>query len=120
MIEEQNIEEYKKKLEWYEKKYGPYIEKRGLHNWRNLFRKPNLLEWTILFMLVMSLFIAWAYQQDTHLCRDTLSDLSMIACNICSAQVNVSGSQVDNPLANHLDSNYSFLKRPSNDNLTPG
>lgn len=51
------------------------IEKRGLHNWKNLFRKPTLYEWVILFMLIMALFIAWAYQNDTSLCREVLNNL---------------------------------------------
>lgn len=62
-------EEFEKRLKWYSSKYGPYIEKKGLHNWKNLFRKPTLYEWIILFMLFMMLFVAWAYQRDIALCR---------------------------------------------------
>ena len=60
-------------IEWYKARYGMHIEKRGLHNWRNLFRKPNLYEWLILFMILMSLFISWAYQRDISLCREVIS-----------------------------------------------
>lgn len=63
-------EEITKRLSWYEKRYGPYIEKRGLHNWKNLFRKPLLLEWIILIMLILTLFMAWAYGHDTQVCRE--------------------------------------------------
>lgn len=65
-------EEKIKRLRWYEKKYGAYIEKRGFHNWKNLFRKPTMYEWTILFMIIMALFIAWAYQRDIAVCRETI------------------------------------------------
>jgi hypothetical protein len=77
--------ELKKRLDWYEKKYGPYIEKRGLKdNWKNLFRKPTLLEWTILFMLIMGLFSAWAYQRDIKACQIFYKEN---ACNICSGVI---------------------------------
>lgn len=71
-------EELEKRLDWYNKKYGSYIEKRGLHNWKNLFRKPTLQEWTILFMLIMALFISWAYQRDIELCRQALENIDEI------------------------------------------
>ena len=57
-------EQLEAKVKWYEKKYGPVIQKRGLNNWKNLFRKPNLYEWLILAMLLMALFMAWAYTHD--------------------------------------------------------
>lgn len=79
-------EELEKRIQWYEKRYGPYIEKRGFHNWKNLFRWPNTYEWTILAMLLMSLFIAFAYQSDVKSCQDTLRNLPVVACSICAEQ----------------------------------
>ena len=64
-----NEEELIKQLKWYENRYGPYIPKAGLRNWKNLFRKPTLQEWTILFMLLMGLFMAWAYYHDIEACK---------------------------------------------------
>ncbi|MFW6130035.1 MAG: hypothetical protein ACOC56_02550 [Atribacterota bacterium] len=64
------------------------IEKRGLHNWKNLFRKPNFYEWVILFMLIMVLFMTWAYQRDTKVCREFLRDFEDKACLICNQQTN--------------------------------
>ena len=84
--------EMQKRLVWYEKKYGPYIERRGIHNWNHLFRRPTLLEWTILAMLVMSLFIAWAYQADTKMCRETIENLPDIACSYCQSMTHTSES----------------------------
>ncbi len=49
------------------------FEKRGLHNWRNLFRKPTLQDWLIFFMLVMILFLAWAYQRDITVCKSSIN-----------------------------------------------
>jgi len=63
-------EELKARLKWYDKKYGPYIRNRGLRNWKNLFRKPSPTDWLILFMMVMALFIAWAYNHDIAMCRE--------------------------------------------------
>lgn len=60
-------EELEKRLCWYEKKFGPYIEKRGLHNWKNLFRKPTILEWTIFFLLILALLLGWTYQHDVSI-----------------------------------------------------
>jgi len=36
-----------------------------LHNWKNLFRKPTLYECIILVMLILALFMWWAYSIDT-------------------------------------------------------
>lgn len=58
-------EELEKRLKWYEKKFGPYIEKRGLHNWKNLFRWPTMYEWVIFGMIILSLFMYWAWNHDT-------------------------------------------------------
>jgi len=62
--------ELKERLNWYENKYGPYIKSKGIHNWKNLFKKPTYNDWVILFMLVMALFIAWSYQHDVSICRE--------------------------------------------------
>lgn len=68
--------ELKKRLVWYEKKYGPYINKRGPQNWKNLFRKPTLQEVIILVLLAMAIFMALAYQQD-------IQNIKQNACEIC-------------------------------------
>jgi hypothetical protein len=67
-------QELEKRVSWYEKKYGPYIGDRGLKNWKNLFRRPNIYELTILFMLLMSFFIAWAYIHDVSMCREFIKE----------------------------------------------
>ena len=67
-------EELIKRLNWFERKYGPYIERRGIHNWRNLFRKPTVNEWTILFMLILSFFLTLAYQRDVALCQEIIKN----------------------------------------------
>ena len=86
-------DEMSKRLDWYSNKYGPYIERRGLNNWKNLFKKPTMLEWVILFMLLMALFIAWAYNHDVQECRKVLENKNGYACQICS-------SGVDNTIPN--------------------
>jgi hypothetical protein len=83
------VNELETRVKWYEKKYGSYIEKRGLHNWKNLFRKPNNYEWTILFMILMALFIGWAYQIDTQQCRETLNKIEGICIEYCSSEFSI-------------------------------
>jgi hypothetical protein len=88
-------EELEKRIRWYEKRYGPYLEKRGLHNWKNLFGKPtnNLfgkptnLEWTILVMLLLGLFMGWAYSHDVEECKRVIKNLPEIACQVCSSTI---------------------------------
>ena len=83
-IENQNeTAELTKKLKWYEQKYGHYYETKGLKNWKNLFRKPTLMEWTLLVMLILVLFGAWAYNEDTKKCRKTLENLPLEVCEAC-------------------------------------
>src|SRR3990167_729778 len=73
MNEGLSLEEAEKRLQWYDKKYGPYIDKKGLHNFKNLFRRPTMYEWVILFMLLLTLFLSWAYAEDTKVCREFVS-----------------------------------------------
>jgi len=80
-------EELEGRLKWYNKKYGPYIGNRGVQNWKNLFRKPSLTDWTILFMLIMALFIAWAYQHDIAMCREYINN-QMYQCPIYNQTYN--------------------------------
>lgn len=91
-------EELERRLKWYESKYGAYVYKKGFHNWKNLFRKPNIYDWTILFMLLMGLFIGWAYNHDIGACREFLSTIDDKACEICNTQI----EQATNPFLNNL------------------
>jgi hypothetical protein len=100
MIED--ITEANKRLEWYEKKYGPYIETRGLHNWKNLFKWPNGYEWTILVMIALSIFLGYAYQHDTAICRDTLNNLPGVLENF--------SNNIQNRSAPNYDYNFSFVQ----------
>lgn len=46
------------------------IESRGLHNWKNLFRKPTLQEYIILFLLLMFCVMGYFYSLETKICRE--------------------------------------------------
>jgi len=83
-----NEDELIKRIKWYEKKYGPYITKRGFKNWRNLFRMPNMYEWTILLMIILSIFMAWAYTNDIAQCKETLNNLDVVCVSYCGSQTN--------------------------------
>jgi hypothetical protein len=67
-------EELIKRVTWYDKKFGPYIEKRGLKNVKNLFRKPTGQEVISFFLMLMLLVMAWAYNYDTESCRKTIAE----------------------------------------------
>ena len=70
---------------------------RGPHNWKQLFRKPNILEWTIFAMLVLSLFMVYAYQRDMAECRNFLNNVETNACAICQ-QFTEQAMNQNNPL----------------------
>ena len=93
------------RLKWYEDKYGSSIgNKRGLHNWKNLFKKPTLQDWIILFMLVMMLFVAWSYSHDISACREYIAEQEkyFIPTNL---------GEVNSPLAN-----LTFTIKEDNEN----
>jgi len=77
--------ELTKRLVWYENKYGPYIEKKGLHNWKNLFKKPTFMEMVVLFLLIGYIVIAFIYVQETKMCKESLNNIQENACIICSS-----------------------------------
>jgi len=86
-MEELSKEELEKRLKWYSKKYGSYVEKKGFHNWKNLFRRPNNYEWTILFMLfIVVIVIPATYNRDFSKCREFAQNLDSMACELCTAQ----------------------------------
>lgn len=80
MVELHNLPRYEllKRTHWYEKRYGPYIEKKGIKNWKNLFRKPTFSEWIILAMLIGLGFVAWAYQRDIAACHEVINQTQFV------------------------------------------
>ena len=62
-------------LKWYKNKYGPRIEKRGVHNWKNLFRKPTLNEWIVLFCVLFALTLTFFYNVDIKNCYGLVEDI---------------------------------------------
>lgn len=91
-----NEEEYKKRLDWYEKKYGPYFEKRGIHNTKNLLRMPNSYEWLILIIVGFTLFMSYAYNIETKVCRETLNNIEAISCEVCKVKNQISETNAIN------------------------
>jgi hypothetical protein len=83
-MDTEEIGKLQKKVEWFEKKYGPYIESRGLHNYKNLFKKPTSTDWIILFMIAGLLFVSWAYLEDTKVCREYVASFQVMWSNISS------------------------------------
>ena len=89
-------EEMQKRLDWYEKRFGPYIGEKGLKSGlKNLWRKPNRYEWIILIMLLLSLFASWAYYHDTEACREYISTQQQQFEEFYNNSVDNSSSQND-------------------------
>lgn len=63
--------------------------KLGMRNWKNLFKKPTLEDYITLFIIVMVIISAYAYQIDISNLRNYYE-----SSNYCSNQVSLSG--VDN------------------------
>ena len=55
--------------------------KRGLHNWKKLFRKPRLDDWLTLFIIIMVLFAWQAYKHDIATCRDFIKNQTNVQFN---------------------------------------
>lgn len=94
------------RVQWYEKKYGNYFSSRGLDNFKNLFRKPNSYEWTILFMMLMIFIGAWAYYTETDLARQTLENLPTICSQLEAERAN---SLINNPQALNISFGVNSL-----------
>lgn len=60
----------------------PYKGEDGKLLWKNLFRIDGML----IFLVVMALFLAWAYNHDVKTCQETITNLPTIACQYCDDQ----------------------------------
>jgi len=79
VTDEHTIREMKEKLALYEKRYGQiYV---GKSKWKNLFKKPNYYEWTILVLIILALLTAWAYYHDIKTCRDFIANNNTYTIN---------------------------------------
>ena len=74
--------------------------------WQALWRKPTLNEWINLFIIVMILFIAWAYRHDTQVCRDYIGNLSQICAQ------GLSTTQTGSPQYSPYDINMNDVPVP--------
>lgn len=57
----------------------------NLQNIKNINKKGDKRDWTIFIMLVLGILMAWRYQVETQVCRDTLTKIPMIACEYCDS-----------------------------------
>ena len=59
------------------KRECPYCHQEMIikSSWKALWRKPTLSEWIELFILVMIVFVAWAYNRDMKVCQDYISKM---------------------------------------------
>jgi len=47
-------------------------KERGIHNYKNLFRKPRLYELISLFIILSMFFVSWAYYRDITVLQNAL------------------------------------------------
>lgn len=85
--------------------HQPVKTKVGLGNWKSLFRKPSMDEWITLFILIMLILAAFAYNNDTKACRETLSHLDIVCLNYNKFNNTTKNpAALDNPLIWNLNS----------------
>ncbi len=99
--------ELQKKLKWYESKYGPYYEEKGLKNWKNLFRKPTLMECIVFIVVAALLFGSWAYKRDLDECYSRFEALPKSVCDACDELKNY--NRMEEPMPDF--SNLSFVQQ---------
>jgi|TARA_R100000501_G_scaffold18054_2_gene35883 hypothetical protein len=48
--------------------------KPGIHNWRNLFKKPTLNDWIQIILLGLLGYLVWSYQHDINALQQVIDD----------------------------------------------
>ena len=72
--------EEKKKCPQCGSMYSP--RKRGLHNLKNLWAKPTLNDFIMLFILAMVFFAAWGYTEDMKAVSEILEGNCVKTCQL--------------------------------------
>jgi len=62
-----------------EKRHCPYCNNEiditvGVHNWKNLFKKPTFNDWMTLIMLILVVVSAYAYNHDMKICKEFIAN----------------------------------------------
>jgi len=107
--EDSEIGKLQTKLKWYEDNYGPYVEKRGLKNWKNLFRKPTMRDLLLLIILAGVLLSAWAYKYDIQTCQETLENFPEEVCEACRQSLEMKEEIGEDVFDNFNYSNINFV-----------
>lgn len=68
-------------------------EKRGLHNWKKLFKKPSGNDWIVLILLIFTLIMTYAYMSETKTAREFASNFDAICLKRYSDLINISQSR---------------------------
>lgn len=66
----------------------PSSPQPGLHNWKNLFKKPNGYEIVIFIMLVMAILMTFVYRHDVGECLYIRQNFQQL----CREQLNLSAT----------------------------
>ena len=70
--------------------------------WHELWRWPTLNEWITLFMIVMMVFVAWAYKHDMAACQNYIKNIDAICAQKGHTIINL------NPYSNSSVQNLSI------------
>jgi hypothetical protein len=46
------------------------IKEKGIHNWKNLFRKPSKQDWFILLILLLTFIMIYLYFRDINALKE--------------------------------------------------
>jgi len=74
-------------------RFNPKTDKRGLHNWKNLFKKPTTEDIIILLLLLLTFFNSWSYNRDMNACQDFYEDKTENLYIFSDSNQNLSFSQ---------------------------
>lgn len=83
--------------------------KVGIHNWKNLFRKPSLEDWINLFIILMILVSAYAYISDINSMKEYYE-----GGDYCFRKTLEKNYNLSNPFTNLTYNNFSLRDNKSN------
>ena len=67
----------------------------GIHNWKNLFRKPTLDEYIMLFIILLSVFSYFQYNKDINTLREYYEGGDYCSNVLASKQNEIRNNEID-------------------------
>lgn len=70
---------------------------------RLVFSKPTSQDWIMLFIIFMVLLLAWRYNVETQMARDTLANLDLVCLDYLDVPTQTSAGNLENDLPTPSD-----------------